>query len=217
MTGRDDASICVDFSPRGQLCSCASGSSAGRGREKGQEGGGEGAARATACVRDLNAACSSPACLQGAGLQAASRSPSNSHPVSGRKVNGSPVRAICFAFHSKPRGRARPHVANVPAPFHAPLPLLCSIKQQHHAKPDRALLHRVAVLSDLFATCLACHCFAASRRGCPRQGLHGPRVSAGGAEGMAGGRGKGIRLSVFGAMWANGYPPRRKDLLRSGK
>lgn len=121
MTGRDDASICVDFSPRGQLCSCASGSSGGRGREKGQEGGGEGAARA-ACVRDLNAACSSPACLQGAGLQAASRSPSNSHPVSGRKVNGSPVRAICFAFHSKPRGRARPHVANVPAPFHAPLP-----------------------------------------------------------------------------------------------
>lgn len=182
---------------------------------RGRKGAGRG--RRAACVRDLNAACSSPACLQGAGLQAASRSPSNSHPVSGRKVNGSPVRAICFAFHSKPRGRARPHVANVPAPFHAPLPLLCSIKQQRHAKPDRALLHRVAVLSDLFATRLACHCFAASRRGCPRQGLHGPRVSAGGAEGMAGGRGKGIRLSVFGAMWANGYPPRRKDLLRSGK
>lgn len=125
-----------------------------------------------------------------------------------------PRHLLCLPFKAP---WPRPHVANVPAPFHAPLPLLCSIKQQHYAKPDRALLHRVAVLSDLFATRLACHCFAASRRGCPRQGLHGPRVSAGGAEGMAGGRGKGIRLSVFGAMWANGYPPRRKDLLRSGK
>lgn len=82
-----------------------------------------------------------------------------------------PRHLLCLPFKAP---WPRPHVANIPAPFHAPLPLLCSIKQQRHAKPDRALLHRVAVLSDLFATCLACHCFAASRRGCPRQGLDGP-------------------------------------------
>lgn len=130
MTGRDDASICVDFSPRGQLCSCASGSSGGRGREKGQEGGGEGAARA-ACVRDLNAACSSPA-----------RLPPGSRTSGGLKVS--------FQFSSGfwPESERQPCLRHLLClPFKAPWPRPPSRRQRPCSisrSPPTSLLNKTA-------------------------------------------------------------------------